>query len=245
MAELRFSRVICDSRFRTSGSSSNFTYDLKETLDLPPGTHCVVCDVLIPHSWYTIEAGVNDKVLYQVGSTNYTATIAEGSYNASELGAALLASMNSVAGPPAHTFSQTYSASKNELTFIISPSTNWNFVRNGPTNADEVVGVDEVNSQPSSVQFTYPDVRNVHQVLIEADLGQVEVLTPRGAAPVVKRVPITTLHGAVQHYEGYHAADRIRVGGQLISRLNVRLTTVDGRELNLHGANVSFSILFE
>lgn len=244
MAELRFSRVIVDSRFRTSGSSSNFTYDLKEPLDLPPGTHAVVADALIPHSWYTIEAGVNDKVKYEIGASSYTATIAEGSYDADELKTALQAALNS-SSPATYTFSSNYVKSKNELNISISPSTNWNFVQNQPTNADGVIGIDETNSQPSSTQFAYPDVRNVHQVLIEADLGQVEVLTPIGAAPVVKRIPITTLHGQVMHYEGYHVADRIRVGGQLISRLNIRLTTVDGRELNLHGSNVSFSILFE
>lgn len=244
-AELRYKRVVVDSRFRVpGGTSSDFAFDLPESLYLPPGTYAYLDGVIIPMAWWTVELGLNDKVKFtqQVGGTvhTYTATIPPGVYDSPQLGNALVTAMNLV--NPVNPVSQSaaYDPAQNKLS--ISSLGLWEFVADGPSNADHILNF---GKNSNSVVECHPDIRHVHQVLIEADLGQVECLTPRGAFAIVKRVPINMLYGQVQSFDGYHPIDRMPVGGQIISRLNIRLLAVDGSVIPLHGSNVSFSILFE
>ena len=57
-------KIYIDSRFKTndSVSSSNFKIDLKQTLLFPPNSVFYIDDISIPHSWYTVEENVNDKL---------------------------------------------------------------------------------------------------------------------------------------------------------------------------------------
>ena len=53
----KIKKAYVDSRFRTgdSISDSDFTFELKEALDLPDNTVCYIDDISIPHTWRTIE----------------------------------------------------------------------------------------------------------------------------------------------------------------------------------------------
>ena len=61
-----------DSKFRRpdSVSSSNFRLDLPYTLKLPDNAIFFVDDVAIPHNWYTVETGVNDKLYFRLQLAN-------------------------------------------------------------------------------------------------------------------------------------------------------------------------------
>lgn len=54
-----------DSRFRTSGTSTNFSYQLPESVEFPLGTTAHVSAVTLPYSWWNVDADVND-ILYVV-----------------------------------------------------------------------------------------------------------------------------------------------------------------------------------
>ena len=74
-------KIYIDSKFRRhdSVSTSNFRIDLPNTLKLPANTVFYVDDVCIPHSWHTIEAGVNDKLYVRTvlngANTDYVLTL--------------------------------------------------------------------------------------------------------------------------------------------------------------------------
>jgi hypothetical protein len=57
-------KIYIDTKYKTadSVSNSNFKIELSETLLLPPNTVAYLDDVSIPHSWYTIEEDINDKL---------------------------------------------------------------------------------------------------------------------------------------------------------------------------------------
>ena len=57
-------KIDIDSKFKTldSVSSSNFKIDLQNTLLFPENTVFYVDDISIPHSWYTIEENINDRI---------------------------------------------------------------------------------------------------------------------------------------------------------------------------------------
>ena len=51
---LKFIKVYTDSSYKVRGTSSDFTIDLPETVQLADNMLCQIHDVSIPHSWYSI-----------------------------------------------------------------------------------------------------------------------------------------------------------------------------------------------
>ena len=69
---LPIKKIYIDSKHRTvdSLSSSHFKYDLPESYLMPNDCGFYVCDVCIPHSWYTIEHGINDRFYIHTSNDN-------------------------------------------------------------------------------------------------------------------------------------------------------------------------------
>ena len=59
-----------DSRHKTvdSVSDSNFKYELPYTLHMPHNACFYITDFCIPNCWRTIDAGMNDKLYYNIGN---------------------------------------------------------------------------------------------------------------------------------------------------------------------------------
>ena len=59
-------KILIDSRFRkdSSPSSSDFTFELVRSINLPRKCAAFIADVAIPHTWYNIDA--NNCNLYYV-----------------------------------------------------------------------------------------------------------------------------------------------------------------------------------
>ena len=60
--ELKLRNIHIDSRFRSTGSHSDFQYELAEPLDCPGGTICYMDNAVIPMSWDSV--GEHNKYLY-------------------------------------------------------------------------------------------------------------------------------------------------------------------------------------
>ena len=65
---LPIKKIYIDTRFKTSDSksSSNFKIDLPNSLYFPSNSVFYIDDIAIPHSWYTIEENINDKLYIYV-----------------------------------------------------------------------------------------------------------------------------------------------------------------------------------
>ena len=89
--DLPVKKIYIDSKFRRhdSVSTSNFKIELSYTLKLPDNTIFCVDDVCIPHTWYTIEAGVNDQLYVRTilnsANTGYVLTLTAQNYSGSQL----------------------------------------------------------------------------------------------------------------------------------------------------------------
>ena len=59
---LKYKKVYIDSYYKVSGTSSRFTTDLPETVQLEDNMLCQIHEVSIPHSWYSVQKGVNDRI---------------------------------------------------------------------------------------------------------------------------------------------------------------------------------------
>ena len=89
--DLPVKKIYIDSKFRRhdSVSTSNFKIELPYTLKLPDNTIFYVDDVCIPHTWHTIEAGVNDKLYLRTilnsANTGYVLILTAQNYNGTQL----------------------------------------------------------------------------------------------------------------------------------------------------------------
>ena len=89
--DLPVKKIYIDSKFRRhdSVSTSNFKIELPYTVKLPDNTIFHINDVCIPHTWHTVEEGINDKLYLRLYSgnvhTDYTLLLTPQNYNGIQL----------------------------------------------------------------------------------------------------------------------------------------------------------------
>ena len=92
-----------DSKFRTSGSGSDFTYELPIALECNSETVAFVSAVTFPFSMKTIEPGINDKLYYRTYTEGVTTDsileIEEGNYDGPSFALKLQTQLNQVPAP--------------------------------------------------------------------------------------------------------------------------------------------------
>ena len=124
---LKYKKVYIDSSYKVSGTSSEFTIDLPETVQLEENMLCQIHEVSIPHSWYSINSTNNNLYFrHQVippgivaGITYRKITIPEGNYTANDLAQTIEIALNLVydTGDRPNTHSISYNTSTNKYTF--------------------------------------------------------------------------------------------------------------------------------
>ena len=107
-----------------SGTSSNFTIDLPETVQLEDNILCQIHEVSIPHSWYSINENNNSFYVMKgilppetpSGVTYRKLIIPVGNYTATELATQLQTSLNTLdSGSRTNSFSVSYLAGFNKI----------------------------------------------------------------------------------------------------------------------------------
>jgi len=103
MSGLPIKKIYIDSKFKISGTDSDFRCQLKDSYLMPENAVFKICDVCIPHSWTTIMTGINSKLyLYlsdnsPIGSRpeeGYIINLDERNYTGSELATHLQTQLN-------------------------------------------------------------------------------------------------------------------------------------------------------
>ena len=114
-------RIFFDSRHRTpsSASSSDFSLELLESVEIPRESEVRLHDVSIPYSWRTVEQNLNDHIyLSQEPSsgpaTYHHLTLPKGQYDGRSLATAIGSLLNTVA--PALWGNNPYVANYNDQT---------------------------------------------------------------------------------------------------------------------------------
>ena len=115
-------KVHIDTAHKTADSTSNssFRFTLAESVTLPDNCVFYVDDVCLPHAWYTIETGLNDRffiVIYVNGVPAYEAvTLPSKVYTGTLLATELATALNAT-GPANRptTFTVTFDAAQNTI----------------------------------------------------------------------------------------------------------------------------------
>ncbi len=125
-------KIYVDSRFRTdaSASSSDFKISLPESVNLPENTKFFIDDIAIPHAWYSVETGMNDKFYMEIEKPSESATIyaiidiPAKNYTGSTLAAFIKGHLNGLFTDTP--FEVTYNEQENNIT-IASTSDDYTF----------------------------------------------------------------------------------------------------------------------
>ena len=121
---LKFKKVYIDGWYKVSGTSSNFTIDLPETVQLEENMPCQIHEVSIPHSWYSINENNNNFYVLKgilppetpSGITYRKLIIPVGNYTATELATQLQTSLNTLdSGSRTNSFSVSYLSGLNKI----------------------------------------------------------------------------------------------------------------------------------
>ena len=159
---LPIKKLYIDSKARTadSRSTTNFAIDLVDSLSMPEGAVFSICDVLVPHTWYLIDAGRNNNLyFYEAAGQNpggvaqtrlFSIALDSGNYDGQGLANAIQAKISAV------TTYYSYAVSFDTLTdkLVIHASINstapgayqWNVL----TDTD-VTEVHSITSTPNSL----------------------------------------------------------------------------------------------
>jgi len=132
-------KIYIDTKHKTTDSisNSNFRWELPETLTMPHNTIFYIDDICIPHSWYTIEANVNDRLYVQLTNNHTTVgtkvnncdivTLTPGNYTLDSLAAEIKVKIN-----------DSYS---NTTVNVTADSQLTNTIKITPTNAADLMKI--------------------------------------------------------------------------------------------------------
>jgi hypothetical protein len=132
MSVLPVRKIYVDTKYKTTDSESNshFKIQLPETILLPEKTVFYIDDICIPHSFYTIETGINDRFYFHISNSNanedirpficYVLYLPSQNYTGAELATQLVSLLNIREG--ANNFTVAYSASKQSITIATTVS---------------------------------------------------------------------------------------------------------------------------
>ena len=164
---LKFKKIYIDSSYKVGGSSSDFIIDLPETVQLEDNIKCILHEVSIPRSWFSIQQGFNDNLyFFQLDPNGVNPdiidyrvfSIDEGNYSGAELAERIQFWLNDyfdTRNPDVvrtDTYTVSYSAKTNKITIAVNYA---NLIFNVFTDAEAITNQNE---------FTGIDVSNLHSI---------------------------------------------------------------------------------
>jgi hypothetical protein len=101
-------KIYIDSLHRVSeaSSSSNFKIELPYSITMPHNAIFLIDEICIPHAWYSVEEGINDKLYLHIlnqssgNRYNFRLIIPSGNYNGPLLQTALQTAFDVLVGGP-------------------------------------------------------------------------------------------------------------------------------------------------
>ena len=270
--DLPIKKIYIDSKFRRkdSVSSSNFKIDLPYTLKLGENTVFYVDDVCVPHTWHTVEQNINDKLYLRLTvnyvDTDYLITLNPQTYNGSQLASEINSQINTTvfagnASAPIASYNpqnQTISVSisgfdykiltDNELRTLTWGGT-ISYNRNDLQSVNELLSNNENTSTTGTVatpvQFylNLQPVRNIY--LRSPNISSFNTIGCNGESSIIKKIPVTNNYGGMIYSTVTSGSDYLDCSKQTWKTLEFHLLDVNSNYINLHGSNVSFSIVLD
>jgi len=184
-------QLFIDSRDRISGTTTNFTIQLPETLVIEGSTHKARIDNLrIPLTVPTIQTGINDTIVVKLGTSTYTATLPQANYDGPDLASVIQTRLSAVAPG---TWSVVYDASN----IAMSITCNQAFTIVGGTYAAQLMARPYTQTS-NSYGFSYVPVLGIDiMYLCSPQFATLDTIGPSGAHDTLMCAVVTQPYGSV------------------------------------------------
>ena len=252
-----------------SGTGSDFTLTLKQSVQCPPDTVAILDEVMIANTFPTF--GPTNKYIYlqeTVGTSTYKsiATLTEGDFNLIDLATNLKEALNvakhatmttnyTVTGDvPTNALSITnltagssFQIMDKQTLLAVGTWGGTNFI--DPQEANDALGLQgnytQTNAHPQTLTCHNMVQTMPHQNLFICsntfgNLNQSQ--GPSGETSILRRIPIDQPWGNMLHSQHSSQADYIDVSGQQLDTLSFQNRDTEHRIVDTKGHNVSFSI---
>ena len=272
---LKLKKIYVDSKYKTinSVSTSQFSIQLPETIYMPDSSVFYISDVCIPHSWYTIEENVNDKFYLQINDDNFTfdviLTLDSKNYTGGDLAVEILSQLNKLTNFT-NKFTITYDSSRHDIIIMcdfgytfkvltkndISTKLNntWAGIYYNNTNPHDINTymlklTDGVSPLYTSVNYfkslglDLQPIRNIY--LSSPNLGNFSTLGPNGQSNIIKKIPVNANYNSMVFDNMTSSNDFLDCSKQTLKNIEFSIENSKGESINLHGQEVSFSIIFD
>ena len=261
---LQVKKLYIDSRYRTadSVSDSSFRIQLGRNIYLPDNCILHLENCVIPHSWYTIEAGINDTMYLQVNSSCTTITIPSTNYLGSELSTVLQSLLTAVFPG---VFTVSYNLTINKITIAISSgifkiltdselatylNNTWTgpaYDANSPNSCNDIITNRTINANIPSSPFISGmlNLQGFRAVYISSsNLSNFNTLGPRGENDIIKKVLTNSDFGYLVIDQIVSDHDYLDCSRMTLNTIDFQIRDVKGNLIPFHDSPVSFTIVF-
>ena len=240
---------------------------------MPDNSVFYISDVCIPHSWYTIEENINNKFFLQIEYDNFAVdiilTLDSKNYTGSDLAVEMLTQLNKVVYFT-NKFTFTYDSSRHQIFIIpdfgytfkvltkndISSQLNgtWAWLDYDSKHSYDIntymlklnVGESPIYSSTNYFTSSSLDLQPIRNIYISSpNLGNFTTLGPAGQSSIIKKVPVNANYNQMVFDSMSSSNDFLDCSKQTLRNIEFTIDNVHGQRLNLHGQEVSFSIIFD
>ena len=262
-------------RRHDSVSTSNFKIELPSTLKFPDNTIFYVDDVCIPHVWHTVEIIVNDKLYVRTilnnVNTDYILTLTAQNYSGNQMAVeidakirTLMDALGNALNPSVGYYTQTQTLSLSILNLPckimtdiemrtaapFAVNTGFHFV--DTNNLDSVndlltntgiISTIGTSATPVKFNLNLQPIRNLY--LRSPNISSFTTIGCNGENSIIKKIPATSKYGDMIFNNITAANDFLDCSRQTWKTIEFHLLDVNSQYINLHGSNISFSLILD
>jgi hypothetical protein len=244
-------KAYVNSSHRASGTPNSFRFEFKEDIQCEGQCHVAVTSCSIPHAFYGIQTGVNDKMYVRQihpsipsSSINSILTVEAGNYSATSLSQKISAKLNAAALASA-SYTVTYSATSqlisitqasgggfivyDEHTLKTNGMSGSTFLAN-PQSLNQVLNTPYGGSGATSWVSNVITLARITELYIRSStLSNYSTIDSNGRYDVLKRALVDKDFGLVITTDGsVEVSDLQDVSGRTIRSIDVSLTDSHG-----------------
>ena len=251
---LEVKKIYVDSRHRTkdSVSDSDFRIELGRNMFLPEKCVYHLENCVIPHSWYNIEAGLNDTMYYTVNNeVNFIrAKIPSMNYTGAALATAL-------SGALSNSLTATYDLNTNTITISSSSVNSFQILSdydllhksgiNNPMSCNDIITnrTTKLNTPSSPWKSGMLNLQGFRGLYISSStLSNYDTLGPQGENSIVKKIITNADFGYLVIDQSVSAHDYLGCARMTLNTIDFQIRDVRGNLIPLHDSPVSFTIVF-
>lgn len=117
---------------------------------------------------------------------------------------------------------------------------------NNLMSMNEILRNSESKSPEETFETGFIDLLNVHNIYMHCpNIGHYNCIGVRGENSIIKKIPVSSSFGYLILDSVVAPHDKIDVSRQCIKTMRFTLKNVHGNIINLHGAHVSWSLIFQ